>query len=142
MFWKMLKSDLKQKKGLSIVLFLFITVASVLVFVGGVQIYQFFTGSERNDTACKSSDMIVYNPRTGPKKDDFKRYVEKAIDHNPNVAGKYKREVRRISSDCVDFPAIDEYCLIPSENGIDKIPFRLLPVTLILQAYQTIIMFM
>lgn len=108
MFWKMLKSDLKQKKGLSIVLFLFITVASVLVFVGGVQIYQFFTGSERNDTACKSSDMIVYNPRTGPKKDDFKRYVEKAIDHNPNVAGKYKREVRRISSDCVDFPAIDE----------------------------------
>ena len=52
MFWKMLKSDLKQKKGLSIVLFLFITVASVLVFVGGVQIYQFFTGSERNDTAC------------------------------------------------------------------------------------------
>ena len=53
MFRKMLKNDLRQKRGLSIVLFLFITAASVLVFVGGVQIYQFFTSTERNKTACK-----------------------------------------------------------------------------------------
>lgn len=38
MFFKMLKSDMKQKKGLSIVLFMFILIASVLVSIGSVQV--------------------------------------------------------------------------------------------------------
>ena len=38
MFFKMLKSDLKRKKGLNVILFIFITVASVLVFAGAVEI--------------------------------------------------------------------------------------------------------
>ena len=96
MFWKMLKSDLKQKKGLSIVLFLFITVASVLVFVGGVQIYQFFTGSERNDTACKSSDMIVYNPIISGSENNYEKELENVLDNDTNVAGFYKKEIRQI----------------------------------------------
>ena len=86
MFLKMLKSDLKQKKGLSIVLFLFITAASVLVFVSGVQIYQFFTSAQRNSTACKSSDMIVYSPVMSEDK------YEKELE-NPSTrkrSGKYQ----------------------------------------------------
>ena len=84
MFRKMLKSDLKQKKGLSIVLFLFITAASVLVFVSGVQIYQFFTSAERNSSACKNSDMIVYDPIVSSEK--FAGNTKETLDNDTNVS--------------------------------------------------------
>lgn len=108
MFLKMLKSDLKQKKGLSAVLFLFITAASVLVFVSGVQIYQFFTVSERNSTACKSSDMIVYNPIISGSENNYEKELENALDNDTNVAGFYKKEIRQISDGCFYFPYVDE----------------------------------
>ena len=106
MFLKMLKSDLKQKKGLSIVLFLFITAASVLVFVSGVQIYQFFTSAQRNSTACKSSDMIVYSPVMS--EDKYEKELENILDKDTNVAGFYRKEIRELSAGCFDFPYAEE----------------------------------
>ena len=108
MFRKMLKNDLKQKRGLSIVLFLFITAASVLVFVGGVQIYQFFTSTERNKTAYKSSDMIVYNYLDGPDSDKDTKKLESILDKNPHVVSRYKYDAFTFVTDCVDFPFVDE----------------------------------
>ena len=106
MFRKMLKSDLKQKKGLSVVLFLFITAASVLVFVSGVQIYQFFTSAERNNSACKGSDMIVYDPIISSEK--FAGNTKEILDNDTNISGYYQKEVRQILSEFLDFPYIDE----------------------------------
>ena len=61
MFFKMLKKDLKCKKGLNVILFIFITVASVLVFAGSVEIFSYLTGEKRMAEMCNtcSLEMIV-----------------------------------------------------------------------------------
>ena len=125
MFWKMLKSDLRQKRGLSIVLFVFIAAASVLVFVGGTQIYQYFTGAERNRTACKSSDMLVYNTGTGNLREFLRQAAEKVMDENPHIVGRYHREMLKVPVDRVDFAYVDEQKvneLLYAEHYLTTIP--------------------
>ena len=63
MFFKMLKSDLKCKKGLNVILFIFIMVASVLVFAGSVRIYSNLTLDSRKAKVCNTSqaDMMIYD---------------------------------------------------------------------------------
>ena len=108
MFWKMLKSDLKQKKGLSIVLFLFITVASVLVFVGGVQIYQFFTGTERNAKAKNSSDILVYSTVSVSDRETVRKKTDDILNDNIHVVRRYRRELLRVPLSNIDFQFIKE----------------------------------
>lgn len=126
MFFKMLKSDLRQKRGLSIVLFLFITVASILVSVGAVQIYEFLTGNERNEKACKSSDMIVYSDyKEGKFFADFAKKTEEIINSNKHITSKAKREVLRLDVSKVDFQYIDESkidSLRYSEHYLSTVP--------------------
>ena len=54
MFFKMLKKDLKDNIGLNIVVFIFITVAAALVFLGSVQLYSGFCGKSYNEDVCKN----------------------------------------------------------------------------------------
>ena len=108
MFFKMLKSDLKRKKGLSVVLFLFITVASVLVFVGAVQIYQFITSGERNDKACKSSDVLVYCPVEGSINDVYLEKTEKILNENKHIKERYKTNMLEVDVSEIDFNFVDE----------------------------------
>ena len=56
MFFKMLKNDLKYKKGLNIIIFIFIVIASVLVFVGSVQIYSTLS-KDRTTERCADLPM-------------------------------------------------------------------------------------
>ena len=60
MFFKMLKSDLKRKKCLNLILFVFICVASVLVFAGSVQIFSNFTRERAAKELCRGSDTILW----------------------------------------------------------------------------------
>lgn len=54
MFFKMLKKDLKDNIGLNIVIFIFITAAAALVFLGSVQLYSGFIGENYNKEVCKT----------------------------------------------------------------------------------------
>ena len=108
MFFKMLKSDLKQKKGLSIVLFLFILIASVLVSVGSVQLYEFFTGNERNQAACNNSDAIVLNVSQGAQGDSANKKVSDVIKKNKHVKESYSKEVFTLLPAYIDFDYVDE----------------------------------
>ena len=65
MFFKMLKSDLKRKKGLNVILFIFIAVASILVFAGSVQIFSNFTRDKTAKKLCRSSDTVIWTLDTG-----------------------------------------------------------------------------
>ncbi len=108
MFFKMLKSDLKRKKGLNVILFIFITVASVLVFAGAVEIFSTITVKSTTDRYCKASDVtLIMMP--------YKSYIskplvdtEKKLDDDPNVISWDKDQWTRISYMSMDYPNIDE----------------------------------
>ena len=108
MFFKMLKSDLKQKKGLSIVLFLFILIASMIVSVGSVQLYEFFTGNERNQAACNHSDAMVLNVSQGAQGDIANKKVSDVIKKNKHVKEFYSKEVFTLMPAYIDFDYVDE----------------------------------
>lgn len=108
MFFKMLKSDLKRKKGLNVILFIFITVASVLVFAGAVEIFSTITVKSTTDRYCNASDAtLIMMP--------YKSYIskplvdtEKKLDDDPNVISWDKEQWTRISYTSMDYPDIDE----------------------------------
>ena len=107
MFFKMLKNDLKQKKGLSIVLFLFILTASVLVFIGAVQLYEFFTGTERNQSVCKSSDVMIFNVTQGSNTESSRKKADDVIKKNKHIVSDYRREAIYLQTTGIDFDFVD-----------------------------------
>ena len=108
MFWKMLKNDIKHKKGSSVVLFLFFTIASVLVFVGGVQIYEFFTGNDRNKTASNTSDVLIYNTDSGADKENIRNKINTVFQNNVHVIEHYRHDVIQLNWAYIDFEYFSE----------------------------------
>lgn len=108
MFFKMLKNDLRQKKALNFVLFLFITIASMLVFVSSVQLYEYMTGNERNRDACKMSDMLIFSVSQGWTQEDSRKNCKNNLDKNSHVKGYYQREMKRTQIGQIDFEMVDE----------------------------------
>ncbi len=108
MFWKMLKSDLKQKKGLNVVLFLFMTVAAVLVFVSSVQVYEFFTGNERNKEVCHISDMLIFSNDGGSPQQQYRSEYDKVLTENTHVKDYYRKEMITLETMNIDFEHFDE----------------------------------
>ena len=108
MFFKMLKSDLKRKKGLNIILFIFIFVASALVFAGSVMIFSNVTSKRTAKKLCKTSDMMFltfdYRGDSGKISADVKEF----LDSYENVTDWSLSVLTLISSDTVDFPNYDE----------------------------------
>ena len=86
MFFKMLKNDLRQKKALNFVLLLFITIASMLIFVSSVQLYEYMTGNERNRDACKMSDMLIFSDSQGAIDAINGNYKNKSFKTSPSAA--------------------------------------------------------
>ena len=126
MFFKMLKSDLKRKKGLNVILFIFITIASVLVFVGAVEIFSTLTADSITDEYCKASDATaIMVALSGDTADSLKK-AEKTLDEDSNVISWKKQDWTRIRALSMDYPNIEEDDKTPfinnRQNYICKLP--------------------
>lgn len=126
MFFKMLKSDLKRKKGLNVILFIFITVASVLVFTGAVEIFSTLTTKSTTDEYCKASDATaIMVPMSGDTAESLKK-VEKTLDEDSNVISWSKQDWTKIMALSMDYPNIEEDDKTPfinnRQNYICKLP--------------------
>ncbi len=108
MFFKMLKNDLKCKKGLNIIIFLFIAIASVLVFVGSVQIYSNLARSTTAEKMCRPSDFILGAVNYYSDNEDDYKSIEPFLDTHDNVKEWTKTRMFRVNSRSVDFPDFDE----------------------------------
>jgi ABC-type antimicrobial peptide transport system permease subunit len=108
MFFKMLKKDLKCKKGLNVILFIFITVASVLVFAGSVEIFSYLTGEKRMKELCNisSADMMVMNSIT--EDEEKMKKLESVLDNYKDIEKYYSCDMTRIDPLRMDYPNIKE----------------------------------
>ena len=85
MFFKMLKSDLRHKKSLNFILFLFITIASLLIFVSAVEIHIFLKKDEISKKYCHASDInVVYEYKTSYA-DNEVDFIDKIISESDAV---------------------------------------------------------
>lgn len=70
MFFRMLKSDIRHNKGLNVILFIFITVASLIVFIGGGLLYANLTDERRVKEASEPSDIFFLTAARGYNKEE------------------------------------------------------------------------
>jgi len=108
MFFKMLKSDLKRKKGLNVILFVFICVASILVFAGSVQIFSNITRERTAERLCRSSDTIFWTLRNKGDSEEIRKKAVDIIDNNENVSEWSTSVMTLVDIDNLDFPDYDE----------------------------------
>lgn len=108
MYFKMLKHDLRHQKGLNVILFLFITIASVLVFVGSVQIFSNVTRSRTTQVLCKTSDMMFFSLPGHMEQAEIDSRLGELLDHEENVADWCVEQMVPFSSGRIDYPDFDE----------------------------------
>ena len=106
MFFKMLKSDLKRKKGLNIILFVFICVASALIFTGAVQIFSNLTKARAVERLCRPSDMLLITSPRIMDEDEINEKLPAELSSRKEITEwEYKRmtEIEPLSLDFKDF---------------------------------------
>jgi len=108
MFFKMLKNDLKMKKGLNLILFIFIVIASVLVYVSASQLYIQLTGEERTVKSCSSSDLIMMFENTEEKREEKLEIISQSLTEHDFFGDFYQSEGVTAEAKQFDFERIDE----------------------------------
>ena len=108
MFFKMLRSDLKRKKGLNVILFIFITIASILVFAGSVQIFSNITSERTAKRLCKSSDTIFWRNEGDNNSEETQNKISEILTAEDNVVDWSSSPITRISVSNLDFPDYEE----------------------------------
>lgn len=108
MYFKMLKHDLKRKKGLNIILFLFMTFASLLVFVGAVQIISNLTHRKTAETFCRTSDVLLMPGQSDLTFGQQEQALSRLLAPNENVVDWSTEKMLRIGSAAMDYPDHDE----------------------------------
>ncbi len=108
MFFKMLKKDLQMKKGLNVILFLFMAVASVLTVVSAIQVYTYLAGKDRTYDLCKSSDFyLIQSVYSNEGEIQTNKCVE-WLDGNEKVSSYVQGEVVLFPYFRIDFQEFDE----------------------------------
>lgn len=108
MFLKMLKKDLKLKKGLNVILFIFMTVASILVVASAIQVYAHLAGKGRTYEICKSSDLVIVNQSSvRDREKDGKKIIE-WFDCKSEVEEVSSNEMIQFVSTDIDFEHFEE----------------------------------
>ncbi len=108
MFFKMLKNDLKRKKGLNLILLLFITAASVLLFVSAAQLYMQITGNERTAVHCNSSDALILITNGSGEQETTRKGVERVLDNTAGITGFVRDEGVILRAAQLDFDEVEE----------------------------------
>ena len=126
MFFKMLKSDLKRKKGLNVILFVFISVASVLVFAGAVQIFSNFTNERTAKKLCCASDLLFWSYDPASDTEGKAETIISELEADPNVTDWSKSEITWVNDVNIDYPNYEEdensYIYSSKRQGIVKQP--------------------
>lgn len=108
MFFRMLRHDLREKKGLNVILFLFMIAASVLVFISAAQIYSSFTGYARTREACKIADGALIANNGAGNRQSQRETVTGYLDSYENVADYVLQERVSLKAAGMDFAHFEE----------------------------------
>ncbi|MBP5186910.1 MAG: ABC transporter permease, partial [Clostridiales bacterium] len=111
MFFRMLKNDLKAKKGLNLIVFIFMIAAAALVFVGTVQLYAVITGSSYTDRMCKAYNSYFY------VKEENEEKARGVMDQHPMVNDYTVSRACIINNTLINF---DHYEELEDANFFNK----------------------
>lgn len=108
MFLKMLKKDLKLKKGLNVILFIFMTVASILVVASAIQVYAHLAGKGRTYEICNSSDLVIVNQSSVRDREKDEKKILEWFHRKSKVEEVSSNEMIQFVSTDIDFEHFEE----------------------------------
>lgn len=103
MFWRMLKRDLKDKKALNIVLFLFMIMASIFMSICLVMLYCIVVQTDITYESCNSSDLTIILEQSVDDPEGNRQKVEEELKRIPEITQISRREVVKLDSGRVCF---------------------------------------
>ena len=80
MYFRMLKRDIKDKRGLNTVAFIFMIAAVLFTVVGTTMIYALFVGEKKTYEKCNSSDAFIIMDHKIEGNDELVKDVQESID--------------------------------------------------------------
>ncbi|WP_295085287.1 ABC transporter permease [Ruminococcus sp.] len=122
MFFKMLKSDLKRKKGLNIILFTFISVAAVLIFTGAMQIFSYLTKDKAIERLCKPSDILLVTLPENMDEDEINKKLPDELSARDDITEWEYKRMTEINYTSLDFDNFDEKALMWETFYITPLP--------------------
>ena len=108
MFFRMLRHDLQDKKSLNVILFLFMIVASVLVFISATQIYSSATGVRRTREACKVADGVLICNQGSAERKNKRPEIEQALSEDKAVLSFVRQERVLLKTSGIDLEDFEE----------------------------------
>ncbi|WP_295079057.1 ABC transporter permease [Ruminococcus sp.] len=125
MFFKMLKSDLKRRRGLNIILFVFISVAAVLMFTGAVQILSNLTKDKAVERLCRPSDMLLIASYNDMGEDETKGAMPAELSSHEEITEWEYKKMTEIEYSSLDFRDYDEEDLSWDNFYLSAMPSKL-----------------
>ena len=94
MFWRMIKKDLRDAKGLNVIILLFMVIVSALASAGAMLINVDINGIKISQERCRAADLIIHyeKPFTEP---------EKKADHIISKIKEYRSDAQPVCSEAL-----------------------------------------
>ncbi len=112
MFWKMLFKDLKSDKGMNLVLFVFMIVASTLMVISSIVIMAYLMPKSRSAQICKTADVMIRYRVADCKREEYTGKLREffsdmeCLDHFTEASA-----ISLISPNQIDVEGFDEESL-------------------------------
>ncbi len=117
MFFRMIKKDLKDSKGLNVILLLFMVIVSILAAAGAMLMFVNVRGIKVSQERCNAANgCITYYPSSDGAEEEYLYFLEKIHESCPEAKTAYQ-EVIEIASTNFDFEGKDADYFRNGSNG-------------------------
>ena len=108
MFFRMLWHDLRDKKGLNIILLLFMLTASALVFISAAQVYSTLSGRSRTNEICRNADGALIYSYGANNREAVRAEIDRVLSETSLAASCIRQRRVPIQAEGIDFPDFEE----------------------------------
>ena len=111
MFFRMIKKDLKESKGLNVIILLFMVMVSTLASASALLLFANIRGVSKSQERCKPYNCVIYYAKVvGDSEKQEKRMEELITDMFPDAAIEHN-EAMQFEYTNIYFEGVDYYKL-------------------------------
>ena len=117
MFWRMLKKDLADKKGLNIILLLFMCFASILTVASAILLYANTFGIRVTEDKVNAADLFIVSERDLDGTEERRDRIIEWFNNRDDVVDVELGQTIVFNPNAVDFESVDEDSYSTIVNG-------------------------
>lgn len=117
MFWRMLKKDLADKKGLNVILLLFMCFASILTVASAILLYANTFGIRITEDKVNAADLFIVSERDLDGTEERQESIIEWFNNRDGIVDVELGQTIVFNPNAVDFESVDEDAYSTIVNG-------------------------